>query len=90
VLRGDVVDEVSTLKEQVDGDILVYASYRLGQTLLEHDLVDEVRLVLFPVVLGGGNRLFGATGTPKALRLIENRTLGDGLAFLIYQPVRGA
>lgn len=88
VLRGDVVDEVSALKQSVDGDILVYASYHLGQTLLEHDLVDEVRLVLFPVVLGAGNRLFGATGVPKPLRLVENRTLGEGLAFLTYVPVR--
>ncbi|MFI5908428.1 dihydrofolate reductase family protein [Dactylosporangium sp. NPDC051541] len=90
VLHGDVVGAVSKLKQQHDGDILVYASYRLGHTLLEHDLVDELRLVLFPVVLGGGGRLFGETGDAKPLRLVESRTIGDGLAFLTYRPVRAA
>jgi dihydrofolate reductase len=90
VLKGDVVSEVSTLRREVEGDILVYASYRLGHTLMEHDLVDELRLVVFPVVLGAGERLFGGTSTPKPLRLVESRTVGDGLAFLTYRPVRDA
>jgi dihydrofolate reductase len=90
LLIGDVVTEVSKLKQQVDGDILVYASYQLGHTLMEHDLVDELRLVLFPVVLGGGERLFGETSDPKPLRLVESRAIGDGLVFLTYQPVRDA
>ena len=90
VLKGDVVDEVSKLKQELDGDILVYASYQLGRTLIEHDLVDELRLVVFPVVLGAGERLFGETSDKKPLRLVHARTVGDGLAFLTYQPVRDA
>jgi dihydrofolate reductase len=90
VLKGDVVTEVSKLKQELDGDILVYASYRLGHTLIEHDLVDELRLVVFPVVLGAGERLFGETSDKKAMRLVHARTVGDGLAFLTYQPVRDA
>jgi dihydrofolate reductase len=88
VLKGDLVDEVSTLRQEVDGDILVYASYQLVRTLMEHDLVDELRLVVFPVVLGAGERLFGQTGVTAPLRLVTSRTIGAGLAFLTYQPVR--
>jgi dihydrofolate reductase len=87
VLRGNVVDQVSKLKQELDGDILVYASYQLGRTLIEHDLVDELRLVVFPVVLGAGERLFGETSDQKPMRLVDARTVGDGLAFLTYQPV---
>jgi len=86
VLKGEVVDEVSRLKREIDGDIVVYASYQLGRTLIEHDLVDELRLFVFPVVLGGGERLFGETSGNKPMRLIHARTVGDGLAFLTYQP----
>ena len=71
VLKGDVVDEVSKLKQELAGEILVYASYQLGRALIEHDLVDELRLVVFPVVLGAGERLFGATGDKKPMRLVE-------------------
>ena len=88
VLDGDVVDEVSKLKQELDGEILVYASYQLQRTLIEHDLVDELRLVVFPVVLGAGERLFGQTSDRKPMRLAGTRTIGAGLAFLIYQPVR--
>jgi dihydrofolate reductase len=90
VLEGDVVDEVSKLKQRLDGEILVYASYQLGRTLIEHDLVDELRLVVFPVLLGDGERLFGATSDKKSLRLLSARTIGDGLAFLTYEVVRAA
>src|SRR6202034_4409912 len=90
VLRGDVVTEVSKLRQEIDGDIVVYASYELGHTLMEHDLVDELRLVVFPVVLGAGERLFGETTDKKPMRLVDTRTIGDGLAFLTYQIVRGA
>ena len=69
---------------------MVYASYQLVHTLLEHDLVDELRLVIFPVVLGAGERLFGETSDKKPLRLVDTRTLGDGLAFLTYELVRAA
>jgi dihydrofolate reductase len=84
VLKGNVVDQVSKLKQELDGDILVYASYQLGRTLIEHDLVDELRLVVFPVVLGAGERLFGETSDQKPMRLVDARTVGNGLAFLTY------
>jgi dihydrofolate reductase len=88
VLKGDVATEVSKLKNELDGDIVVYASYQLGRTLLEHDLVDELRLVVFPVVLGAGERLFGETTDKKSLRLVDIRTIGEGLAFVTYELVR--
>ena len=90
VLKGDVVTEVSKLKRELEGEIVVPASYQLGRTLIEHDLVDEVRLVVFPVVLGTGERFFGETSGKTAMRLIDAKTIGDGLAFLTYQFVRGS
>ena len=91
VLAGDdVVAEVSKLKQQLAGEIVVYASYQLGRTLIEHDLVDELRLVVFPVVLGAGQRLFGETSDKKPMRLVDTRTIGDGLVFLTYQFVPDA
>ena len=90
VLKGDVVTEVSKLKQELDGDILVYASYQLGRTLIEHDLVDELRLFVFPVVLGSGERLFGETSDKKAMRLVSTRMVGDGLVFVTYETVREA
>jgi dihydrofolate reductase len=90
VLKGDVVNEVSKLKQELGGEIVLPASYQLGRTLIEHDLVDELRLVVFPVVLGAGERLFGQTNNKKPMRLLETRTVGDGLAFLTYEFVRKA
>jgi dihydrofolate reductase len=90
VLNGDVVKEVSKVKQEVDGEILVYASYQLVRTLIEHDLVDEFRLVIFPVVLGAGERLFGETSDKKPLRLVRTQTLGEGLPLLSYEVVRDA
>ncbi len=90
VLKGNVVDEVAKLKQEIAGDIVVYASYQLGRTLLEHDLVDELRLVIYPVVLGAGERLFGETSDKKPMRLADTKTIGDGLVLLTYQPVRDA
>jgi dihydrofolate reductase len=90
VVKGDVVDQVADLKQRLDGEIVVYASYELGRTLIEHDLVDEVRLIVFPVVLGAGQRLFGDTSDKKALRLLGSRTIGDGLVLLTYELVRAA
>jgi dihydrofolate reductase len=90
VLRGDVVTEVSKLRQEIHGDIVVYASYELGRMLMEHDLVDELRLVVFPVVLGAGKRLFGETTDKKAMRLVDTQTIGDGLAGLTYEIVRDA
>jgi dihydrofolate reductase len=85
VLEGDIVNEVAKLKQKLDGEILVYASYQLGRTLFEHDLVDELRLVVFPVVLGDGERLFGATSDKKPLRLADSKTVGDGVTILVYE-----
>jgi dihydrofolate reductase len=90
VLNGDVVTEISKLKQELDGDIVVYASYQLGRTLMEHDLVDELRLTIFPVVLGAGERLFGETTRCKPMRLVDTKTIGDGLIFLTYERVRGS
>jgi dihydrofolate reductase len=87
VLNGDVVAEVSTLKKELAGDIIVPASYQLARTLIEHDLVDELRLVVFPVTLGGGQRLFDGTVGKKPLRLIDATTIGQGLVFLTYRFV---
>ena len=90
VLKGDVVTEVSELKQAIDGDILVYASYQLVRTLIAHALVDEFRLFIFPVVLGSGARLFGETGDKTPLRLVSTQTIGDGLLLLTYEVVRDA
>jgi dihydrofolate reductase len=84
VLNGNVADEVSKLKQEYEGDIVVHGSAQLAQTLLEHDLVDELRLMVFPVVLGGGKRLFGE-GEKKRLRLVDSKMVGDGVAILTYQ-----
>jgi dihydrofolate reductase len=86
VLKGDVLIEVSKLKQGLDGEILVPASFGLLRTLLEHDLVDELRLKIFPVVLGAGDRLFGETSGRKPMRLLDTQTLEGGVAYVIYQP----
>jgi dihydrofolate reductase len=88
VLSGDVVARIAEVKDAADGEVLVYASYQLARTLLEHDLVDELRLVVFPVVLGAGDRLFGPTTDVKPLRLRSARALGQGLVFLAYDVVK--
>jgi dihydrofolate reductase len=87
VLTGDVVTEVSKLKQEVDGDIVVYASIRLARTLIEHDLADELRLTVYPVALGAGERLLGETGSRKPMRLVGVATIGAGLAYLTYEMV---
>ncbi len=87
VLVGEVVEAVSKLKRELDGEIVVYASRLLVGTLIEHDLVDELRLVVFPVVLGAGQRLFGETRERKPMRLVDTRSIGDGLAHLTYELV---
>jgi dihydrofolate reductase len=90
VLSGDVVSEVSKLKHELDGEIVVPASFGLVRTLVEHDLVDELRLKIFPVVLGAGERLFGQTSDNKPMRLLDTQTLEGGIALLTYQPAQGA
>jgi dihydrofolate reductase len=89
VLAGDVVNAVSTLKQQVNGDIVVAGSLQLVRVLIERDLVDELRLLIYPVVLGAGKRLFGETSDKKPMRLVGNRTVDD-LVFLTYQTVQDA
>jgi dihydrofolate reductase len=86
VLDGDVEQAVAKLKDEVDGNIVVHGSAQLAQTLLEMDLVDEVRLMVFPVVLGAGKRFFGDTSDKKPLRLTDSKIVGDGVAILIYEP----
>ncbi len=88
VLTGDPVSEASKLKRRLAGDIVVAASFQLVRTLLEHDLVDELRLMIYPVVLGTGARLIGEIGDKVPLRLFANRTVGDGLAYLTYRVAR--
>ncbi|HEY3870997.1 MAG TPA: dihydrofolate reductase family protein [Actinocrinis sp.] len=87
VLAGEAADEVARLKREVDGEIVVYASYRLGRVLVDHGLVDELRLFVFPVVLGAGQRLFGETGGERPLRLVGSRTVGAGITQLTYEFV---
>lgn len=85
VIGGNGANEVSTLKQKLNGDIVVYASFQLVHTLIEHNLVDELRLIIYPSVLGAGKRLFGETSAMKSLRLVETRTVGEGLAMLAYE-----
>jgi dihydrofolate reductase len=90
VLKGDIANQVSKLRQELDGDIVVPASLRLVRSLLDHDLVDELRLLVHPVVLGAGERLFEESSDKQSIRLLETRTVGDGLAFLAYEMVRKA
>jgi dihydrofolate reductase len=85
VLKGDAVSEASRLKQELDGDIYVHGSCQLVQTLIENDLVDELHLMVFPVILGTGKRVFGETSDKKTLRLADSRTVGEGVAILVYQ-----
>jgi dihydrofolate reductase len=86
VLGGDLVADVSKLKRDLDGEIVVHGSIRLARALLEHDLVDEIRLMVYPVVLGAGERLFGSLSDRKPLRLVDATTVGDGVVILTYVP----
>ena len=90
VLKGDVVGEVSKLKQEIDGEIVVFASTQLVHTLVEHDLVDQLRLMVYPVVAGAGKRLFEEISDTKQLRLVGTRTVGDNLASLTYDVDRAA
>jgi dihydrofolate reductase len=88
VLGGEVTEEVQRLKREIDGQILVYGSTQLVQTLIEHGLVDELRLMVHPVVLGAGKRLFGETSDKTPLRLVDTRTVGEGVVVHTYEPIR--
>ncbi|MDP9294078.1 MAG: dihydrofolate reductase family protein [Actinomycetota bacterium] len=88
LIKENVVEEVSKLKEQPGQDILVGGSRTLVQTLMAHDLVDEYRLMVFPIVLGAGKRLFGDTSDASVLRLVDSKTLDSGALILTYEPAR--
>jgi dihydrofolate reductase len=88
VLSGDLADEVSKVRESTSGDVYVHGSAQLARALLEQDLVDEVHLMVFPVVLGAGKRLFGETTAKKPLKLVDSKIVGDGVAILVYRPAR--
>jgi dihydrofolate reductase len=90
VLSGNVADEVGKLKQEQDGEIVIHGSAQLVTELLEHDLVDELRLMVFPVMLGSGKRLFGETSDKKPLRLTDSKVVGDGVSILIYEPAGDA
>jgi dihydrofolate reductase len=90
LLTGEVVDAISRLKQELDGEIVVLGSPQLARTLIERDLVDELRLMVYPVVLGAGARLFGETSEKKFMRLVDTRTVGDGIAILTYERVPDA
>jgi dihydrofolate reductase len=85
VLDGDVVDEVGMLKQQYERDIVVHGSAQLAQTLIEHDLVDQINLLVYPVIVGAGKRLFSDTSATKRLQLAEAKTFGDGVQLLVYR-----
>lgn len=86
ILSGDFATEIARLKQEVDGVILVAGSAQLAQGLVEHDLVDEIRLMVFSVLLGSGKRLFGEHAEKKPLRLVDSKTVGAGIALLTYEP----
>jgi dihydrofolate reductase len=90
VLKGDVVNEVSKLKQELSGEIVVAASFQLVDTLMDHDLVDELRLKIFPVVIGAGTRLFGETSDRRPMRLVDTQTVEGDVVFLTYEVVREA
>jgi len=90
VLTGNAVDEVFKLKQELNGEVIVAGSFQLVRTLIEHDLVDEMRLKIFPVVLGAGEHLFGETSGKKPMRLVDARTLSDGIVLVTYEVVRGS
>ncbi|MGO4211941.1 dihydrofolate reductase family protein [Terriglobus sp. 2YAB30_2] len=89
VLNGDAVKNISELKRKVDGEIVVYGSYQLVRTLIEQDLADELRLIVFPVMLGTGLRIFDETNKKKPLHLLNTRKIGDGLLSYTYEFVQG-
>jgi dihydrofolate reductase len=85
VVGGDLPEAVADIRSRHDGDVVVHGSAQLAQALLDQDLVDELRLMVFPVVLGRGKRLFGETAGKKTLRLSDSKVVGDGVAILVYQ-----
>jgi len=86
ILNGDVIEECTKLKKKLKGNIVVHGSAQLVQALSANDLIDELRLMVFPVILGAGKRLFGEMGQKKSMQLISSQTVGDGVEILIYEP----
>jgi dihydrofolate reductase len=86
LLEGDPIEATEKLKDELDGEIVVHGSATLAQSLIENDLVDEIRLMVFPVVLGGGKRLFAETSDKKPMKLADSKTVGDGVSILTFQP----
>jgi len=86
VLRGDVADEISRLKQTLKGNIVVHGSARLVQALVANDLIDELRLMVFPVILGSGKKLFGEMSGKRSMKLVSSQAVGDGVEILIYEP----
>jgi dihydrofolate reductase len=89
VLEGDVAEEAAKLRASTQGNIVVHGSAQLVQALIEHDLVDELRLMVYPIVLGSGKRLFADTSEKKPMRLSSAKPVGEGITILTYEPVRG-
>jgi dihydrofolate reductase len=88
VIAGDVPEAVARIRDEIDGDVVVHGSASLVQTLLENDLVDELRLMVFPVVLGDGKRLFGEASDKKGFELADSKVVGDGVSILVYRPAK--
>jgi len=86
ILNGNVIEDVGALKSKLHGNIVVHGSARLAQALIANDLIDELRLMVFPVILGSGKKLFGESDEKKPMRLTSARTVGDGVSIMIYEP----
>jgi len=86
ILSGDVIEEITKLKKKLKGNIVVHGSAQLVQALVANDLIDELRLMVFPVILGSGKKLFGETDGKRSMKLISSKTVGDGVGILIYEP----
>jgi dihydrofolate reductase len=86
ILSGDVIEEITKLKKKLKGNIVVHGSAQLVQALVANDLIDELRLMVFPVILGSGKKLFGGMDEKKSMKLISSHTVGDGVGILIYEP----
>jgi dihydrofolate reductase len=90
VLGGDFAQGLTELKASTEGELQVHGSAQLVQGLLEHGLLDELHLMVFPVLLGSGKRLFGSSEEKQSLKLSDSKTVGDGVAVLIYEPASAA
>src|SRR5882724_10292246 len=89
ILNGDVTEEITKLKEKLRGNIVVHGSAQLVQALVANDLIDELRLMVFPVILGSGKKLFSEIDEKKSMKLISSQTVGDSVEILIYEPKQG-